>query len=353
MRTATAAGQPMHAGWMIAASKARHFKKGLIMNARQVRFSYFTLFLLLFALLAADPQAQGLPQSQSQRKYTKSELTALAEHGDANAQVWLGRYVLMHNPSSDEAQSAMKWLRASAAQNNPEAEFYLGYLYDHGEFVPRNPTLAVENYAAAAAQHNAMAENNLASLYQRGQGVKKNLQKAFELYLAAAQEGNAVAQTNLANMYYGGHGVARDYTQTVYWLRKSADAGFPDAENNLAYFYYYGIGLQQDYTEAARLIHLAVQQNLPAAETSLGYMYEQGKGVRLDYVAAYSWYSRAVAGGDHTGEEHRKQLVRVMTRKQLDEANALTTAAMTGSGAPAEAASTTATGSMSFSLVNH
>jgi uncharacterized protein len=322
------------------------------MNVSQQRFiSLFTLFSLLLALLAAIPPARAKSQSQPERRYTKSELTALAERGDANAQLWLGRYVLTHNPSADEAQSAMKWLRASAAQNNPEAEFYLGYLYEHGQFVPRNQALAAENYAAAAAQHYAMAENNLASLYQRGQGVKKNLRKAFELYLAASQQGNAVAQTNLANMYYGGSGVTKDYGQTVYWLRKSADAGFPDAENNLAYFYYYGIGIQQDYTEAARLIQLAVQQNLAAAETSLGYLYEQGKGMPLDYVAAYSWYSRAVAGGDQTGEGHRKQLARVMTRKQLDEANALTTAATTGAGAPVEA--TTTTGRMSFSLVNH
>jgi hypothetical protein len=40
----------------------------------------------------------------------------------------------------------------------------------------------------------------------------------------------------------------------------------------------------------------------------------------LDYVAAYIWYSRALAGGDASGTDRRNQLAHLMTRKQIDEA---------------------------------
>jgi TPR repeat protein len=122
-----------------------------------------------------------------------------------------------------------------------------------------------------------------------------------------------------------GSGTPRNYKETVRWMRASADSGNADAQNRLAYFYFYGIAVQQDYTEAARLVRLAVQQGLPAAQTNLAYLFEQGKGVPLDYVAAYSYYSRALASGDSTGADQRKQLARIMTAKQLDEASAQTT----------------------------
>jgi len=343
----------VHASQRVAGGYAMHFaKRGLIMNFPQRHtFSFLAVFSLLCSLFAAIPKVQAAQQSQPEpnRQYTKAELQALSEKGDPYAQFLLAHYILKHNPTAEETQSAMKWLRASVAQNNPESQFYLGYLYEHGQFVPQNYQLAGENYAASAAQNYPLAENNLASLYQHGQGVKKNLGKAFELYLAAAQRGNAVAQINLSNMYYGGNGVAKDYAQTVYWLRKSAESGLPDAENNLAYFYFYGIAVQQDYTEAARLIQSAASKNLPGAETSLGYLYEQGKGVPLNYVEAYSWYSRGAAGGDKMAGEHCKQLAHLMTRKQMDEANALTTASATQLPAPTGAA----IGSLSFSLLNH
>jgi len=311
--------------------------------------SFFVMLALFLGLFMGIPASCTAQQTTLTRPLTPTQLRTLAESGDAVAQHRLARFMLRHNPSSEDVQTGLKWLRASVAQNNPDAEFYLGYLYEHGQFVPRDYGLAMQNYQAAAKQQYAPAENNIASLYQHGQGVKKNPGKASEWYLAAAQHGNAVGQINLANMYYGGEGVARDYGQTIYWLRKSAETGFPDAENNLAYFYFTGIGIQQDYTEAARLIRLAAEQNLAAAETSLGYLYELGKGVPLDYVAAYSWYSRGAAGGDHIGEVHRKQLARIMTKKQVDEANTLTAVATTESPIPI----TLPVGNTSFSLLNH
>ena len=68
-------------------------------------------------------------------------------------------------------------------------------------------------------------------------------------------------------------------------------------------------------------MRLAVQQGQPKAETELGYLYETGKGVPLNYVEAYAWYSRASAAGDGLASKRRKSLSRLMTPKQLIEAN--------------------------------
>jgi TPR repeat protein len=57
---------------------------------------------------------------------------------------------------------------------------------------------------------------------------------------------------------------------------------------------------------------------------SLGFLYAQGKGLPLDYVSAYSWYTRAIAGGDSGALMLRNKLGQVMTQKQIQDAIAST-----------------------------
>ena len=84
-----------------------------------------------------------------------------------------------------------------------------------------------------------------------------------------------------------------------------------------------GIGVAVDYNKALGFERLAAQQGYSRAESDLAYFYETGKGVPLDYVMAYAWYSRAIAGGDTVASNRRKSLARLITPKQLREANAL------------------------------
>jgi len=321
------------------------------MIVRQDRFvSLFTLLFFLAVIPAAVPPVRAVPQTQqtaSPDPARRSKLQSRAEQGDPIAQYQLAKSLLVKDSSAEEIQAGLRWLRASALQKNPNAELFLGYLYEHGQFVPVNYALARENYEQAALHHSSAAENNIASLYQHGQGVPKNLGKAFDWYLASAQHGDPIGQLNLATLYYLGSGTPRDYGEALRWMRASADSGFAEAQNNLACFYFLGIAVQRDYPEAARLVRLAAEQSLPGAEINLAYLYEVGKGVPLDYVAAYTWYSRAIAAGDHSGAERRKELARLMTPKQRDEANALVAAALPGK------ASQGVVPVGSFSLIQH
>jgi TPR repeat protein len=287
-------------------------------------YSFFIPLLLLAAVFAAAQRSYAVPQSAQNASASFSKLQSQAENGDALAQYKVAQSYLGH-PTNENYQSGLKWLRASAAQGNASAEFLLGHLYEHGQGVPRDYAKAAENYRAAALQGHSSAENNLASLYQHGQGVPKNMSRAFEWYLSSAQHGNPVGQCNLATLYYLGSGIPRDYKEAARWFRAAADSGFAEAQNSLAVFYYKGLGVELDHTEAARWLRLAVQHGLPSAETNLAYLYEQGRGLPLDYVAAYAWYSSALAAGDASGADRRKQISHLLTRKQIDEAISLLT----------------------------
>ncbi|MGC2764144.1 MAG: hypothetical protein WB607_01450, partial [Candidatus Acidiferrum sp.] len=123
------------------------------MNSRHHWFSFFTLFSFLFATLAAIPPTLAAPQSPQTPAAATSNLQALAERGDSGAQFRLAKVLLAHSPSPDDVQAALKWLRASVAQNNPNAAFYLGYFYEHGKFVPQDYKLAFQNYEIATRVH--------------------------------------------------------------------------------------------------------------------------------------------------------------------------------------------------------
>ena len=230
----------------------------------------------------------------------RAALESRAEAGDAVTQYDLAVEHLRSNPAAPDYNLAIKWLSASAAPGNVDAEFPLGYLCEHGEGIERDDAKAAGNYQAAAGKGHAAAANNLASLYHHGMGVPKDLRKALELYLAAAQAGDAVGQRNLTLMYYRGDGTARDYALAAKWFRAAAEQGDAHAQHNLGFLYYQGLGVRTDYTESACWERLAAEHGDPRAQADLGYLYESGRGVPLDYVAGYTWYSRAI-GGDKTG----------------------------------------------------
>ena len=99
-------------------------------------YSFFTPLLLLATVYVAVQVSYAAPQSQENASTSFSTLRSQAEQGDAVAQYNLARSYLRHDPTQEDYQSALKWLRASTAQGNAGAEFLLGFLYEHGLGVP-------------------------------------------------------------------------------------------------------------------------------------------------------------------------------------------------------------------------
>ena len=77
----------------------------------------------------------------------------------------------------DEAERFPRWI----AENDPVggAEFNLGFLYQHGEGVDKDPKKAAEWYQQAAERGHPSAQYNLGGMYLRGDGVEKDLVMAY------------------------------------------------------------------------------------------------------------------------------------------------------------------------------
>ena len=74
----------------------------------------------------------------------------------------------------------------------------------------------------AVAQNDPMAQFNLGFMYNNGFGVKKDFNVAIKWYQLAAEQGYSVAQFNLGGMYAAGRGVPRDDAKAAEWHRKAA-----------------------------------------------------------------------------------------------------------------------------------
>lgn len=134
----------------------------------------------------------------------------------------------------------------------------------------RNFDKAAEWYLKAAEAGNAEARNSLGFLYDHGVGVEKDPAEAAKWYKLAARQGHLQAQNNLGLMYVQGAGVPQSDAEAVKWFSRSAQAGYDEGQLNYAFAWYKGKGgLPADKPEAYKWLFLASRQGNKNAEKIL------------------------------------------------------------------------------------
>ncbi len=147
-----------------------------------------------------------------------------ANGGNPEAQFYLG-VMYESGVRGNDISVAAKWYRMAAEQGHVEAQARLGVLYYRGEGVERDPAKAAQWYAMAADGGSAQAQYNLALMYDRGRGVPANLPMAAALYAKASDNGIATARLNLSMLYAAGAGVERDPFNALMWLTMAEASG--------------------------------------------------------------------------------------------------------------------------------
>jgi TPR repeat protein len=141
---------------------------------------------------------------------------------------------------------------------------------------------------ADAAAGDANCENLLGYFYERGLGVARDPKEAVDLYSRAAKQGLAAAQNNLGYAYMIGAGVPKDAAEAVRWFKRAAAAGNIPAENNLGILYAKGEGVPRDLETAASLFHRAAVKGYPDAQLNLGILLQKNNP-----VGAFEWLTIA------------------------------------------------------------
>jgi TPR repeat protein len=93
---------------------------------------------------------------------------------------------------------------------------------------------ALAQWQALAQQGDIIAANNLGYLYDNGVGVPKDPAKAVFWYRKVAEAGAPIGQLNLGNAYWYGRGIDKDPVEAAKWLTLAAAGGDQDARKALA-----------------------------------------------------------------------------------------------------------------------
>jgi TPR repeat protein len=155
---------------------------------RAVNYAIATIFLLLsfVAPVIARPLEDGAT-ALGRGDYATAEtiFRPLAEHGDAQAQYFLGTMYLEGHEVPRRRVVAAQWYRKAADQGYRDAQAALGEMYFGGYGDPHNDARAFSWWRKAAHQRDSGAQNSLGIMYENGIDVPKNLVLAYKWYSLA------------------------------------------------------------------------------------------------------------------------------------------------------------------------
>ena len=162
------------------------------------QFAFCMVTILLCAGVTAGADLESAQHAYQQEDYAAAlqDATALAEQGQAEAQVLLGRMYLTGRGVSKDPDTALKWFKAAAAQGNADGAFLLGAMY----LLPRS-----------------------------------DIPEGLRWVRLAAERGNQDAQLLLGQTYMEGlPELPRDPVQGGMWLRLAAKDNLPFYATQLA-----------------------------------------------------------------------------------------------------------------------
>jgi TPR repeat protein len=126
--------------------------------------------------MAAMAQDKGSPAAGS-----FEQLTALAEKGNAEAQLKLAELYRTGKGAAQNVEEAAKWYRKAAEQGVAEAQFKLGELLLEGKDAAKHAVEAATWLEKAASQGFKAATDKLADLKAKATDSVQDLNKALNL----------------------------------------------------------------------------------------------------------------------------------------------------------------------------
>lgn len=117
---------------------------------------------------------------------------------------------------------------------------------------------------------------------------------------------------------------AGDYMAAMEELRPAAIAGNAEAEELIGVMYASGLGVERDDIRAFEWYLRAAMKGHAGAQSGVGWYYEVGRGMPApDLVRAYTWYVLSAIGGDPDAAISQEEVVKKMTREQIEKAHVL------------------------------
>lgn len=184
--------------------------------------------------IAPDATAEGAPVAQNAAPTPvvagplparNLSLEQAAQAGDLTAQYELG----LQRVAAGRTQEGVTLLRRAADRGFAMAQYRLAKIYERGEGVAADLTVARQWTERAAAGGNRRAMHDLGVYFARGEGAPLDEAAAFRWFRQAAELGVADSQYNLGVLYQQGRGVGASASEALFWFLVAARQGDQDA----------------------------------------------------------------------------------------------------------------------------
>ncbi|MCK1391006.1 caspase family protein [Bradyrhizobium sp. 1] len=167
---------------------------------------------------------------------------------------------------------ALASYRTASELGNARAIYELGWMYDSGNGVEKDPARARFYYEMAAEKKIAPAIFSLGMQQERGIDAAGDPAKAYALYKRAADLGDPAAINKMGELAEKGLGIPQNLKQARAFYEKSATMGALEAMVNLARCNANGIGGRQDLAAARRLLAKAAEAGSADARRILAHI---------------------------------------------------------------------------------
>ena len=185
------------------------------------------------------------------------------------------------------------WSTIALAQStSPDALYERGMDAITGVGPSRNDVAGIDYFRWSADLGYGPAQLALGYYYETGTMIERDPGHALDLYKKAAQQGDPLAGWLAGRLYFVGSTVGRDFDAAQKWLKISA------GQNNAYGAYYLGrLMMDRDYTKASALLKIAADQGLPQAQYFYAKALKDGRGIPQDRFNAYVWFTIAADAG--------------------------------------------------------
>lgn len=191
-----------------------------------------------------------------------------------------------------EPKQAERLLKQSCAGDEFAGCTYLGMMYQYGDGVTQDYSLALHFYEQGCRGGHMGACTSLGAMYDFGYDVDEDNSKAIELYRLGCNGNHANGCANLGAMYYMGEGVKKDLKRAFDLYQQGCDGGSSYGCTNLGYMYRQGEGVLQDYGLALQKYQKGCDLGYSPGCGSVAYMVEHGLGTETDQILVERFYSK-------------------------------------------------------------
>lgn len=190
-------------------------------------------------------------------------------------------------------RTAARELGIMADHGNAQAQYYIGTMFRYGQGLTQDLGAARDWYRKAAVQNLAEAQRELAFLLLNAKPPQ--FKEGAEWLGRAAQAGDAESQFQLGSLHDNGLGVRADAGQRNAWWQKAAAQNYAPAQTALGEIYLSGDGVKADPGQAAQYFRAAARSGDAAAALQLARLLRDGRLGSADPVQAMAYFMLAAS----------------------------------------------------------